>query len=84
MSHRHYCPDPATCADRDPCCLYTQGDCPCTYENECRGATPPVYVFEPGVGVVKKKSAERPPAPPQPRRQPRRTSRAQRRSRRAR
>jgi hypothetical protein len=78
MSHRHYCPDETTCADRDPCCLFTEGDCLCDYENQCRGATPPTYKVVPGVGVAKAEDAA--PLRRQPRHQPRRTTRAQRRS----
>lgn len=79
MSHRHYCPDQATCADRDPCCLFTEGDCCCAWENQCRGATPPTYVVVPGVGVVK--APEHTPAARGPRVQPRRKKpRSQRRS----
>ncbi|WP_328749280.1 MULTISPECIES: hypothetical protein [unclassified Streptomyces] len=36
MSHRHYCPDLETCKDRVPCCLWTEGDCCCDYEDQCR------------------------------------------------
>lgn len=79
MSHRHYCPDEATCADRDPCCLFTEGDCLCDWENQCRDAPPPRYVFIPGGGVIR--DLRRQPPAPQPRQQPRRKKpRAQRRS----
>ena len=82
MSHRHYCPDEATCAQRDPCCLFTEGDCLCDWENQCRGAPSPAYKVVPGVGVVQAEPSA--PVQRQPRRQPRRTSRAERRSSRAR
>jgi hypothetical protein len=79
VSHRHYCPDEATCADRDPCCLFTEGDCLCDYENQCRGATPPRYVVLPGVGVVRAPDRTTPAS--RTRTQPRRKkSRSQRRS----
>lgn len=52
MSHRHYCPDETTCQDRDPCCLFTEGDCLCDYANQCRGAASPTYVFVPGIGII--------------------------------
>lgn len=78
MSHRHYCPDEATCRDRDPCCLFTEGDCLCDYENQCRGVAPPTYTVVPGVGVVR--APVREPATAITRTQPRRKkSRARRR-----
>lgn len=83
MSHRHYFPDEATCAQRDPCCLFTEGDCLCDWENQCEGAPPPRYAFILGGGVIR--DLRRQQLAPQPRQQPRRKkSRAQRRSSRAR
>lgn len=79
MSHRHYCPDQATCRDRDPCCLFTEGDCLCDYANQCRGAAPPAYRFVPGIGVFQVPDA--PPSTWRTRTQPRRKQpRAKRRS----
>lgn len=79
MSHRHYCPDESTCTDRDPCCLFTEGDCLCDYANQCRGAAPPTYIVVPGVGLVE--APRRTPVARQSRQQPRRKKpRAQRRS----
>lgn len=72
VSHRHYCPDETTCAQRGPCCLYTEGDCLCDWENQCRGATPPVCVVELGVGIVLKKRPQMPTEAAKPRSQPRR------------
>lgn len=83
MSHRHYCPDQDTCNDRDPCCLFTEGDCCCDWENQCRGAAQPTYFTVPGGGVVR--VLRETPAVQGPRQQPRRKKpRAQRRSRAAR
>jgi hypothetical protein len=78
MSHRHYCPDEATCAQRDPCCLFTEGDCLCDWENQCRGAPSPTYKVTPGVVRV-----ETPAAPTRkPRQQPsQKKSRARRKRR---
>jgi hypothetical protein len=79
VSHRHYCPDEATCRDRDPCCLFTEGDCLCDHENQCRGATPPHYAVVPGVGVAR--APDRTAPAPRTRTQPRRKKpRSQRRS----
>jgi hypothetical protein len=79
MSHRHYCPDEATCNDRDPCCLFTEGDCLCDYANQCIGAPRPTYAYVPGVGVVEVPAKT--PAVRAPRHQPRqKKSRAKRRS----